>query len=79
MAYADGRPVATGTVVLTHGVSYLGWIATVPDHGRGGLGSMVTAWLVARGDELGGRGSVLLASRWARRSTDGSGSSTWAA
>ena len=62
VAYANGRPVATGTVVLTHGVSYLGWIATVPDHERGGLGSMVTAWLVARGDELGARGSVLLAS-----------------
>lgn len=62
VASQDDRPVATGTLFLTHGVAYLGWIATVRDRGRSGLGSSMTAWLVNRGQRLGAQGSVLLAS-----------------
>ncbi len=62
VAYEVDRPVATGTLFLTHGVTYLGWIATVPDCGRRGLGSSLTAWMVSHGYELGGHHSVLLAS-----------------
>ena len=62
VAYEAERPIATGTLFLTHGVTYIGWIGTAREHGRRGLGSSLTAWLVNRGHSLGAHGSVLLAS-----------------
>ncbi len=62
VGYEEDRPVATGTIFLTHGVAYLGWIATVRDRGRSGLGSTITAWLIQRAQELGAPATVLVAS-----------------
>lgn len=62
VGYAGTAPVAVGTLYLTHGVAYVGWISVIPSERKRGLGAGVTAAVVNRGLELGASCATLVAS-----------------
>ncbi len=49
-------------MLLSHSIGGVYWVGTVPDHGRRGLGDLVTRTVTRRGFELGARFITLQAS-----------------
>lgn len=62
IASRGNRPVATGQCHLVGRTAYIGWIAVVPEAGRGGLGTVVTRRVIEWGAERGADIAVLMAS-----------------
>jgi GNAT superfamily N-acetyltransferase len=62
IATIDGAPVASAVVFLVREVAVLGWVATVPESRRRGLGRLVTAAATNRGLDDGAAWVTLQAS-----------------
>jgi GNAT superfamily N-acetyltransferase len=57
-----GRPVAASMVCVSEGIAIVGWVGTVPEHRRRGIGAAVTRAATIAGFELGARAVALQAS-----------------